>query len=65
MAEARKTGKKNRKFNRKKKKPAQVRYTHERRWEKNKKRKAQKRAKRLGIVVKIKINGEWLSISPK
>jgi len=43
----RKTGKKNRKFGRLKRKPSHVRYTNERRWEKNKERRARKIAKDL------------------
>lgn len=38
----RKSGKKNRKFGRAARKPAHIRYTNERRWEKNKARKAAK-----------------------
>lgn len=43
----RKTGKKNRKIGRLKRKPSHVRYTMERRWETNKKRRAAKIAKQM------------------
>lgn len=57
-------GKKNRKFNRRKKKPCQQRYTANRQWNTNKRRKAQKYAKRMNQVVRIKIDGEWETIHP-
>lgn len=60
-----KGGKKNRKFGRKKRRPSQVRYTFERRWEKNKKRKAQKYANKTNRHIKIKISGEWVTIHPQ
>jgi len=41
----RKSGKKNRKFGRLKRRPSHIRYTMERRWEKNKARRAKKVAK--------------------
>jgi len=48
MSEApRKTGKKARKIGRQMKKPSHIRYTMERRWEKNKERRAKKIAKVL------------------
>lgn len=56
-------GKKNRKFNRKKRKPCQQRYTSERRWEKNKMRRAQKYANKFSCNVVIKIHGELVTIS--
>ena len=43
----RKTGKKGRKIGRQMKKPSHIRYTMERRWEKNKERRAKKIAKIL------------------
>jgi hypothetical protein len=43
----RKSGKKGRKIGRQKKKPSHIRYTMERRWEKNKARRAEKIAKML------------------
>lgn len=44
---ARKSGKKNRKFGRAARRPAKARYNNERRWEKNKARKAEKVKKML------------------
>ncbi|MCK5613619.1 hypothetical protein KAR91_67755 [Candidatus Pacearchaeota archaeon] len=43
----RKSGKKNRKFGRGRKKPSHIRYTMEKRWERNKARRAKKIAKEL------------------
>lgn len=60
-----KGGKKNRKFGRKKRRPSQVRYTYEKRWEKNKKRKAQKYANKFKRIIKIKVGGEWVLIRPE
>lgn len=57
-------GKKNRKFGRRKNKPCQKRYTSEKRWKKNKLRKAQKYANKFGTI-KIKIDGEWVIVKPK
>lgn len=58
-------GGKNRKYGRKKKRSlSQQRYTSEKRWEKNKKRKAQTRANRTNKPVKIKIDGHWILVSP-
>jgi hypothetical protein len=60
-----KQGKKNRKYGRKaERSSSQKRYTSEKRWEKNKKRKAQKRANKTAKPIKIKINEEWVLISP-
>jgi len=64
MAEKKKSGKKNRKFSRKAKKPSQQRYTSEKRWEKNKKRKAQSRANKTNKSIRVKIDGNWILISP-
>ena len=47
----RKTGQKGRKIGRQKRKPSHVRYTNERRWEKNKERRARKIAKLLAKKV--------------
>lgn len=44
----RKEGKKNRKIGRASRKPSHLRYNAERRWEKNKARKAKKQAKKEG-----------------
>ena len=66
MAESvKKGGKKGRKYGRKKRRPSHARYNNERRWEKNKKRRAQKYANKFSCVVKIKINGEMVSIMPQ
>ena len=43
----RKSGQKGRKIGRQKRKPSHIRYTMERRWEKNKERRAAKIAKQL------------------
>jgi hypothetical protein len=60
-----KQGKKNRKYGRKAdRSPSQKRYTFEKRWETNKKKKAQKRANKIAKPIKIKINGEWVLVSP-
>jgi hypothetical protein len=59
-----KLGGKNRKFGRKKNRPSQQRYTSEKRWEKNKRRKAQKRANKTNKSIHIKIDGNWAVISP-
>ena len=58
-------GKKGRKIGRTKNKPCQVRYTSEKRWIKNKRRKAQKYANKRNVIIKIKVNGEWETIHPK
>ena len=55
-------GKKTRKYGRKKDSPTQQRYNQERRWIKNKVRKAQKYANRMNQSVRIKIEGEWETI---
>ena len=47
MATKTKTGHKTRKYGRKLRSPAQQRYTSERRWIKNKRRKTEKREKKL------------------
>ncbi len=60
-----KQGKKHRKHGRTLRKPCQQRYTNQRRWEINKKRRAQQRTNKLGVVVKIKVEGEWVLIKPK
>lgn len=59
-----KLGGKNRKYGRRKKKPSQQRYTSERRWEKNKRKKAQTRATRTNQPIKIKLYGNWITIAP-
>ena len=59
MAEKKKTGKKGRKFGRQVRSLSHMRYNLEKRWEKNKKRRAQKTANRFGHPVKIKIDGTW------
>jgi len=51
--------------NSKRKKPCQQRYTSERRWIKNKRKKAQKNANNRHQVVKVKIDGEWETFNPK
>jgi hypothetical protein len=43
--------------------PAQKRYNSERRWLKNKKRKAIKLFKKFGKPIKIKLEGEWVVIN--
>ena len=63
MAEARRTGKKNRKHNRKKDSPAQKRYNAEERWNKNKLRRAKRTAKKFNKPVKIKINNQWETVT--
>lgn len=60
-----KGGKKGRKYGRNKAKPSQMRYTNERRWEKNKMRKAQKYANKFGVTVDIKLDGKMVSVSPR
>lgn len=58
-------GQKGRKIGRNKRKPCQQRYTVEKRWDKNKKRKMQKLANETQRVVKYKIDNEWKEASPK
>ena len=62
MAASTKQGKKGRKAGRTKKKPCQQRYTNERRWDKNKLRRAKILAKKFGKAVKIKLAGIWETI---
>jgi len=57
-------GKKARKYGRNTRKPCKVRYTAEKRWIKNKRKKAQKEANKRNYLVRIKINGEWETIHP-
>ena len=57
-------GKKSRKFGRKRDSLAQQRYTSSRRWETNKRRKAQKYANHMCQSVRIKISGVWETIQP-
>ena len=57
-------GKRGRKNGRNKKAPCKVRYTAERRWIKNKRRKAQKESNKRNYVVKIKVDGVWEHIHP-
>lgn len=57
-------GKKARKHGHNKRKPSHQRYTQSRRWEKNKLRKARKYANKFGIVVRIKVEGEWVAVRP-
>ena len=64
MAEKQGSGRKHTKIGRKKRKPSQIMYTYEKRWEKNKRKKAQKTANRLNRIVKIKIDNEWETIKP-
>ena len=49
---------------RNKKKPSQQRYVSENRSEKNKRKKAQKYAKKFNTSVKIKIDGKMETINP-
>ncbi len=57
-------GKKQRKFGRKRESLTQQRYNAVRRWEVNKRRKAQKYANKFNHMVRIKIAGEWEFIHP-
>ncbi len=54
-----------RKYGRKKSKPAQQRYTNERRWEVNKIRKVQKIVNKFLKSIKVKIDNDWKEIKPK
>lgn len=59
-------GKGSKKYGRKKNRsPAQARYTADKRWIKNKRRRAQRTANRFGHPVKIKVEGKWESVSPE
>lgn len=57
-------GKGNKKHGRKKKKPAQQRYTSSRRWEKNKLKRAKKWANKFRKSLKVKVNGILETVNP-
>lgn len=58
-------GKKTRKYGRKRRKPAQIRYTNSRRWITNKIKKVKKIANKTMKIIRIKIDGEWKNIKPE
>jgi hypothetical protein len=62
MAEKSRSGKKGRKIGRQENKPCHKRYNAEKRWEKNKLRRAKKTARRFGYPVWIKYSGQMMEV---
>jgi len=60
MAVKTKTGGKNKKFGRQENSPSHKRYNQEKRWDKNKLRRAEKYVKRFGFPVQIKIDDKLI-----
>jgi len=58
-----KRGNKTRKHGRKKRSSAQMRYNQSRRWETNKLNRAKRTAKKFGYPVKVKIDGEMITVT--